>query len=358
MGRRRFGSRGCEGEIDDVAGLPDEIEVAVVALFPGLGLATHTHELEGQDGMVGEFEVELETGVGSEHATNALGGIPAAKLRTSADDAHLLAGPRDDDAQLLHAHSIVTLRGAKQKELGAHRRNGQGARIHGVVGERALEGAHATEIETRAPRLVTQIDGNQSCPSLVHSQVGEVLVIDVDGAVSALTQHRVALAQGKHGANELGVGCLALEGHVRAILSLARPGHAHLGTVVEAGHPASAEHEGEKSADARRIAGDDGNLQLLLQLEEVDNIDGGSRNGSEFLTDLASEVGNDVRTIGNMSATQSAVLEDLDATYQSLFGVDLDEKAANLVHYQATYQASAKVITTADEMLQSLLSLV
>ena len=41
---------------------------------------------------------------------------------------------------------------------------------------------------------------------------------------------------------------------------------------------------------------------------------------------------------------------------KSLTSVDLDQEATSLIEFQAAYQASAKVIRAADELLQSLLA--
>jgi len=40
----------------------------------------------------------------------------------------------------------------------------------------------------------------------------------------------------------------------------------------------------------------------------------------------------------------------------SLSGVNLDEEASNLLRFQQAYQASAKVITVADDIFRTLLS--
>lgn len=58
--------------------------------------------------------------------------------------------------------------------------------------------------------------------------------------------------------------------------------------------------------------------------------------------------------------TQSAdaVVETLDAQRQAISGVSLDEEAMNLLRYQRAYQAAARVISVADELMQTLMNLV
>jgi flagellar hook-associated protein FlgK len=43
---------------------------------------------------------------------------------------------------------------------------------------------------------------------------------------------------------------------------------------------------------------------------------------------------------------------------KSLTSVDLDQEATSLIEFQAAYQASAKVIRAADELLQTLMSII
>jgi len=49
--------------------------------------------------------------------------------------------------------------------------------------------------------------------------------------------------------------------------------------------------------------------------------------------------------------------QSLDGQRQAISGVNLDEEAVRMIEYQRTYQASARVITTVNELLQTLLEL-
>ncbi|MGD9689066.1 MAG: flagellar hook-associated protein FlgK [Phycisphaerales bacterium] len=57
------------------------------------------------------------------------------------------------------------------------------------------------------------------------------------------------------------------------------------------------------------------------------------------------------------SAATGAVRESLEAQRSSLSGVNIDEEAINLITYQRQYQASARFISTVDEMTQILLTI-
>jgi flagellar hook-associated protein 1 FlgK len=53
---------------------------------------------------------------------------------------------------------------------------------------------------------------------------------------------------------------------------------------------------------------------------------------------------------------QKDVLTQLENVRESLVGVNLDEETANLVRFQHAYAASAKVLSVADELMQTVLS--
>lgn len=59
----------------------------------------------------------------------------------------------------------------------------------------------------------------------------------------------------------------------------------------------------------------------------------------------------------DVATGQRTVVDSFEAQRESISGVSLDEEAANLLRFQRSYQASAQIMATADEMLQTLLSL-
>lgn len=66
--------------------------------------------------------------------------------------------------------------------------------------------------------------------------------------------------------------------------------------------------------------------------------------------------------LASQSATAAAdgfrsFQQSLDGQRQAISGVNIDEEAVRMIEYQRTYQASAKVISTVNEMIQTLLNL-
>lgn len=71
---------------------------------------------------------------------------------------------------------------------------------------------------------------------------------------------------------------------------------------------------------------------------------------------LSSRLGESAAATEQMSGVLSSALATLDDQRQSLMGVNLDEELADLVRYQRAYEASARVMTVADEMLDKLIN--
>jgi flagellar hook-associated protein 1 FlgK len=77
----------------------------------------------------------------------------------------------------------------------------------------------------------------------------------------------------------------------------------------------------------------------------------------EYYAALVSLVGSDTSTAKFSSEYQAALAADLKARQESVSGVNLDEEMTNLIKFQHAYTAAAKLITTADSMMEVLLGL-
>ena len=109
-------------------------------------------------------------------------------------------------------------------------------------------------------------------------------------------------------------------------------------------------------AAATSGVGDDTNLQSLIDVESSKIFSGGSETSGQFLATLLGNVALDsAQAIANagQAAAHTMTFEGSDGGSTS---VDLDQEATSLIEFQAAYQASAKVIRAADELLQSLLA--
>jgi len=73
---------------------------------------------------------------------------------------------------------------------------------------------------------------------------------------------------------------------------------------------------------------------------------------------LVSQVGYDVQTAKANSMHQADMMTYLQNYRESVSGVSLDEEMVNLVKFEAAYNAAAKMISMADDMLNTLMDLI
>ncbi len=77
----------------------------------------------------------------------------------------------------------------------------------------------------------------------------------------------------------------------------------------------------------------------------------------KYYDGLVGTVGADTAQAKFNYVYKNTLASDLNDRQQSISGVNLDEEMTDLIKYQHAYTAAAKLITTADQMLQTLLSL-
>lgn len=83
----------------------------------------------------------------------------------------------------------------------------------------------------------------------------------------------------------------------------------------------------------------------------------GNQSLSEYYSGLVATTGADTRTAKTNRDYNASLAQDLDDRQASISGVNIDEEMALLIKFQSSYTAAAKLITTADQMLQTLLGL-
>jgi flagellar hook-associated protein 1 FlgK len=71
---------------------------------------------------------------------------------------------------------------------------------------------------------------------------------------------------------------------------------------------------------------------------------------------FVSHVGSDVSATNSTQQTASNLLGAIDSQRQSVSGVSLDEEMTNLISFQRGYQASARIMTTIDSTLDTLIN--
>ena len=78
----------------------------------------------------------------------------------------------------------------------------------------------------------------------------------------------------------------------------------------------------------------------------------------EFYTGIISNIGSKVSEANYLTDAQSLVLNKLEIQRLSVSGVSLDEEMTHMIQYEQAYNAAAKLVSTVDEMISSILSIV
>lgn len=100
---------------------------------------------------------------------------------------------------------------------------------------------------------------------------------------------------------------------------------------------------------------------LNMQYAQLDfkNPDGSTTTQTleEFYRYTAGDVAADAQNATRSKDAAELLTKTVTEQMQSVSGVDMDEELMNLMKYQTAYQASAKIITTVDEMMTTLLGI-
>lgn len=97
------------------------------------------------------------------------------------------------------------------------------------------------------------------------------------------------------------------------------------------------------------LAGDIGDLRESLLINGNATING-------YYTQKIGELGLAVNNAETKATDRATVVDSLGTMRESVGGVSLDEEAANMVKYQRAYQAAARILTTLDGMLDTVIN--
>lgn len=79
---------------------------------------------------------------------------------------------------------------------------------------------------------------------------------------------------------------------------------------------------------------------------------------TDFYTDLVSDIGVDGYEAAGKVSEHSTVVKNIDNKRLSMSGVSQDEELANMMMYQYAYNASARMITILDSMIESVINII
>ena len=118
----------------------------------------------------------------------------------------------------------------------------------------------------------------------------------------------------------------------------------------------------EAGEDWTKSVGNSDNATLITasQNSKILSYNGGKNNCtlSQFLTNNAAKAGMDIANIQGKADTAQDIA-DADATnYINLIGVNLDEELSDMIKYQRAYEASAKLFSTINDLMGTIIGMV
>ena len=101
---------------------------------------------------------------------------------------------------------------------------------------------------------------------------------------------------------------------------------------------------------------DNRNALLIGDLSLQRTVDNGSVSYQGAYAQLVSGVGTRTNDAGVSQEAAETILSQSQSQWESISGVNLDEEAANLIRFQQSYQASARVIQVSSELFDTIIS--
>lgn len=108
-----------------------------------------------------------------------------------------------------------------------------------------------------------------------------------------------------------------------------------------------------------RVANAISQLQYQSVIGSADEMPGAQKSATidEFYNSIVGEVGIQSKGAQNAEANQENIVKQLSNLRESISGVSLDEETQKMIEFQKGFEASARIIKTADEMFDTVLNL-
>jgi flagellar hook-associated protein 1 FlgK len=136
---------------------------------------------------------------------------------------------------------------------------------------------------------------------------------------------------------------------------------------IDSSHPLSISNMQVNSVldDANKLAvsstGETGDGTIASSISALQNatnlvFDGLNKTPNSFYTSLVSWLGTEGETVDGLVTTQNSLVSQIDTQRQSVSSVSLDEELSKMIAYQSAYAASAKYLSTIDNLLAGLIA--
>ncbi len=104
------------------------------------------------------------------------------------------------------------------------------------------------------------------------------------------------------------------------------------------------------------LPGDNTNAQAIAGLVNQNFV--GSTDPVSFYSNIVSTAGADSKSATTYVNFETSMVNQLESKRQSASGVNLDEEAVNMVQYQKSYEAAAKMISVASDLLDTVMGII
>jgi len=84
------------------------------------------------------------------------------------------------------------------------------------------------------------------------------------------------------------------------------------------------------------------------------NLDGTTFTG--FVSEMATDIGFSLSNVNSQIESQELIMSQLEEQRSSVSGVSIDEELANIIRFQRSFQASARVLKVMDELLETVVN--
>lgn len=111
------------------------------------------------------------------------------------------------------------------------------------------------------------------------------------------------------------------------------------------------------ASDPLTFPGDNRNAIEIANLQHQLMMSGNTATYNDYYSSVVRDVGYEVLKSDSYYNHQSDMMAQLENQRESVSGVSLDEEMINLIKFQNAYTAAAKLITTADEMMQTIIQM-
>ncbi len=103
--------------------------------------------------------------------------------------------------------------------------------------------------------------------------------------------------------------------------------------------------------------GDNVLANMLLRLKDEPLMGERQQSMNEYYAEYVGSLGLEISQASSLKDADKVLVDGLNARREAVSGVSMDEEATNLLKWQASFTASSKLITTIDEMMETVLGL-